>query len=194
MTRVTLGLLDDIALGVVLALTLGVVLARGCVQPAPVEAQRHRDGDALVLARLCVSEAGLGCWETGDGAAIYSVLRARAARRGHTWRTAARSYSPHVTGRLAPRTPRGAWVAQLREDGEQPAGWPARAPWSAYRERWLGVLAEARRVVAEGVASPCAEQPEHWGGRVDRERARRLGMRRVDCGPTRNDFYVGGGR
>ena len=184
--------LDELALGVVLALGLGVAASRGCV--VGVHAQAHRPGDALLLARLCVSEAGWDCWQTGDGAAIYDVLRTRSAARRQTWRTAARSYAPHVGGRLAPRTARGRWVAQLREDGEQPAGWPARASWSAYRERWLGVLAEARRVVAEGVVSPCSERVEHWGGVVDRERARRLGMRRVDCGPTRNDFYARGER
>lgn len=182
--------LDELALGVVLAIASVVMLARGCAMPAPAAAQRHRDGDALLLARICVSEASWACMETGDGAAIYHVLRYRAARRGQPWRVAARAYSPRATGTIAPRTPRGAWVAQLREDGRQPDAWPSRVSWSAYRERWLSVLAEARRVVAEGVASPCAEQPEHWGGRVDRERARRLGMRRIECGPTRNDFYV----
>jgi hypothetical protein len=73
------------------------------------------------------------------------------------------------------------------------------APWSAYRQRCLEVFAEAARVIEEMTLDDIdewsiCERPVHdWGGWMDRQRAQRIGLVPVVCGPAdetpRNDFY-----
>lgn len=162
----------------------------------------------LVLARICVSEAGWDCFESGDGLAIHEVLLRGAARRDTTYVDFARTYSPRATGAVPSRL--RPWVGGLREDGEAPSSWPRvvtrtrhdgsvavdpHPPWSRYRGLWLAVLARARSVTAltlEGVGdwSPCARSVHDWGGAMDRARAERIGLIPVDCGETSNDFYA----
>lgn len=176
------------------AATMGALLALAC--PAPADAQHVPD--YLMLARICVHEAG---WEAeADCAAIHEVLMAGAEREDLSYRTYAYNYA----GRALRGETSRAWVANLRADGREPEGWPettivregdlvsvaAHAPWSMYRERWLRTIELARRVLSGEVRAQCAEPVHDWGGRVDRGRARRLGLVEVDCGETRNDFYA----
>ena len=161
---------------------------------------RRREPDALLLARICAHEAG---WEArGECAAIYDVLLRVAERHGMTFRGAAYAYS----GRALRGSTNRAWVSQLDEAGTAPSSWPTirtvcrragepcsverHAPWVSYRRPWLDLLDHARSIVRGDVASPCASRPDDWGGAMDRDRASRIGLVEVDCGETRNDFYV----
>jgi len=184
-------LIDKTATGAGAA-TMGALLALAC----PADAQHVPE--YLLLARICVHEAG---WEAeADCAAIHEVLVRGAEREELSYRTYAYNYA----GRALRGETSRSWVASLREDGREPEGWPEtsirrdgdtvsvvpHAPWSAYRDRWLATLEMARRVHAGEIRAACAEPVHDWGGRVDRSRARRLGLIEVECGDTRNDFYA----
>lgn len=173
-------------------------------QPAP---RAPRISDQLALARVCASEVGLS-GSPEECAAIHEVLSQLADRWEASVAWAARTYSNRV---FSPdrRDPR-AWVAGLRPDGRRPANWPQRvhvrrdgvervvqhAPWAAFRDRWLGLYETAGRIVRREIRSQCREQPHHWGMRhgVDLERAQRAGWREIDCGETRNAFWLVPGR
>jgi len=62
---------------------------------APVGAQSRegRMSPTLALARICVSEAGWACWETGDGLGIHEVILRGADRHDMSYAGFARSYS-----------------------------------------------------------------------------------------------------
>jgi hypothetical protein len=173
-----------------------------------VDAQ-PREPDAVLLARVCVSEASWTCWDSGDGYAIHHVLQRGARRQGISWRAYARAYARRATGAVVTTHPRLSWVAGLREDGLAPLSWPRvitrrvgdevrvepHPPWSQFRARWLAVLERAREVATWSEADHetwgmCAEPPDHWGGEVDEARAQRLGLVPIDCGPgPANTFY-----
>jgi hypothetical protein len=185
------------------------VLFFALVLAAPAAGQRRvRLSPALALARICVSEAGWECWDTGDGVAIHEVLLRGAERHAMTYSTFARTYSPRAVGdrpgRLRP------WIGSLNEAGDAPFSWPRitthrrrdgmvavepHPPWSAYRERWLAVLAQAREVIGWTLDDVdewglCEGEVHDWGGAMDRARAERIGLIPIDCGETRNDFYA----
>lgn len=162
----------------------------------------------LALARICVSEAGWTCFETGDGVAIHEVLLRGALRHGMRYGTFAATYSPRATGVEASRL--RPWIGSLREDGDTPYSWPRiisrtrrdgtvavepHPPWSHYRDRWLAVLERAREVVRLSLGDVdewgvCAQPVHDWGGAMDRDRARRIGLIEIECGDTSNDFYA----
>jgi hypothetical protein len=157
------------------------------------EAQR-REPEHLLLARLCVHEAG---WESvADCAAIWEVLELGAERNAISVRSFAYAYSGLA---LRGQTSKP-WAAELDERGSTPPSWPAwgtrrgrtvrHAPFAAYRERWLLLLEACRAIVAGQVPSACEEPPHDWGGAVDDARAARLGLVRLHCGETRNRFYL----
>lgn len=158
--------------------------------------------DALLLARVCVSEAGWACWETGDGLVIHESFLAGAERQGTTYAAYARSYSPRATGAVPATTPRLAWVQALDEALLRPVGWPSHLPWApedrprsrrrTYRARWLEVLDGARERVALELAdreewSVCAGLVTDWAARGHEPSP---GLTPVDCGPTRNATYA----
>lgn len=167
-----------------IAVALLVLLAS-----SPVRGQERLD-DQLALARVCASELGLHSGATAEThvecAAIARVLRGRAS----SIRSGALRYSRRVfdLSRTGPR----AWLVHLRPDGREPRHWPDRrvANWSYYRHRWLALYEAAGRIVRGDLVDACVEAPDHWGGAMDRARAERLGLIRIDCGPTRNDFYI----
>lgn len=168
---------------------------------------------AVALARLCVSEAGWTCFETGDGLGIHEVMLRGSARQGIRYETFARAYARRLFGARPHDVPRLRWVGELNEAGTAPASWPTtltrrsggvvrvepHAPWASYRARWLAVLERAREVVADLTLDDVDEwgvcdTPVHdWGGWMDRDRAARMGLVEVQCGlteaGTRNDFY-----
>ena len=177
----------------ILAATTALLLS-----PSLVSGQTRRESDALVLARVCAHEAG---WDAlADCSAIYDVLRGGAERHGMTMRAFAHAYSGRA---LRGQTSRP-WMAALREDGAEPAGWPrtryvvqrdgsarasAHPPWSGYRGQWLALLNHARALISGRVHSACEEPPHDWGGDMDHARAERIGLIPVSCGDTRNTFY-----
>jgi hypothetical protein len=168
---------------------------------------------ALALARLCVSEAGWECWDTGDGFGIHEVLLRGSARQGLRYETFARAYARRLFGARPHDVPRLRWVGEMNEAGTAPPAWPAtvthrrggvvhvapHAPWLSYRARWMAVLERARTVVAEMTLDDvdewgvCDSEVHDWGGWMDRGRAQRMGLVAVECGitddGTRNDFY-----
>lgn len=179
----------------------GAIAAALVALASSAHGQAHTS-DALVLARVCVHEAG---WEdAGDCEAIHAVLAGGAARHGLNFRAYAFAYSGRALRGLTSRP----WAAQLDESGGAPSAWPRvstvrrggvavvveHAPWSAYRDRWLAALERAQSIVAGERTHGCEREPHDWGGAVDMERARRLGLIEVDCSrgdvATRNRFYL----
>lgn len=164
---------------------------------------QRRATDVELLARITVHETG---WEdTGDMEAIYAVLREGAAREDISWRAFLGRYSSRLVSGDVDR----AWAAELTESCERPPSWPTtayarlrdgtmvlrpHASWSAYSERCRAVMERAREVLAGERADGCERPPHDWGGRVDRDRARRLGLIEVDCSlgdvETIGDYYV----
>jgi hypothetical protein len=158
-----------------------------------VDAQ-PRDTDAVLLARVCVSEAGWSCWESGDGYALHYAQLTVAERDGISWRSAARALSPRATGTRPTTDARIAWVAGLRADALAPLSWPAapHSPWAQYRARWLAVLERAREVVTWGLDvhdewSPCDDRPITWAAPWHTPSP---GLRALDCGDTANLYYA----
>lgn len=178
---------------------------------SPEEAtSRRRLTPAVALARLCVSEAGWECFESGDGLAIHEVILRGAAMQDISYPAYARAYARRLFGARPHDVPRLRWVGQLTEECDRPEDWPETATtrrsdgtidvhphpaWSNYRERCLVVMARAAQVVADHTVdnvdswSVCLRPVHDWGGWMDRARAERIGLVEVDCGDTRNDFY-----
>lgn len=176
------------------ALLAGLCALLGLVL-APVRVSARSESDALLLARVVVSESGWDGWASGDGYALHYAQLTVADRDGISWRSAARALSPRATGLRPTADPRLSWVSGLREDLLAPAGWPAspHAPWVAYRARWLAVLERARDVVTWDLEihdewSPCEERPITWAARWHTPSP---GLRALDCGDTANAFYAG---
>lgn len=174
---------------------------------SPASAQRQRISPELALARICVSEAGWDCFETGDGYAIHEVILRGSTRHDISYTSYARAYSGRAVG-SKPYIGQRTWIPFLVENGDEPRNWRTPLyrtqggavrvlgppPWSQYRARWLAVLEHARRVVRLSLSDiqdwgRCGQEVHDWGGSMDRDRARRLGLIEVECGETQNYFY-----
>lgn len=170
---------------------------------------RPRLTPELALARLCVSEAGWECFDTGDALGIHEVILRGAARQGIRYESYARAYARRLFGARPHDVARLRWVGELNTAGDAPPSWPTTVarrrggvvtvephpPWSQFRARWLAVLERARETVTVMTLDDvdewgiCDLPVQDWGGHVDRNRAARIGLVEVDCGETRNDFY-----
>lgn len=169
--------------------------------PATGQLAQPPMSDALVLARLCQSEAGWTCFESGDGVAIHEVLLRGAARRRSGYADFAMLYARRLFGTRPHSIQRLRWSGELNEEATAPSSWPPppHREWARYRTRWLGVLRRAREVTATFTLDDADEWavcdgPVHdWGGLSSRARAARIGLVPVQCGvsdtQTRNDFY-----
>ena len=150
-----------------------------------VQIVRADDGDVLALSRAMVAESN---WATADYAPVAHVMMRRAKQRGVS---IARMCSLYVSvlrqrsGVYVVTTPRAQWIRGLQLDGSRPEAWPASQSWTAYRDRWLAVIATARAAIAGTLADPCPSA-EHWGSHQDHAWP---GLVVVDCGATRNVFY-----
>lgn len=175
------------------------------------EARRGQLDELLIFARIVHGETGTPrpgfnddprtpLWDEAE--AFLAVLD---GRRGAMSRAEMFvNYSPR---RLYPHPGdvRQQWIAELQLDGSRPPSWPRprqrrfhpHPSWRAYGcPRWLATIDRIRPVLrayreARVGRGPCEEQPDHWGGApgVD-DHPLRLGWRRVDCGTTRNRFWV----
>lgn len=187
------------AVGDALSALVLVMMAAWALLTCSAEGQiTRRTSDMEALARLTVHEAG---WEDrGDMEAIFAVLQTGAEREGMSWRSFARLYSRRLHAGTVTRR----WAGELTENCAEPPSWPrvavardgsvtTHAPWSAFRARCVEVMERAREVLSGERSDGCVERPDDWGGRVDRARARRLGLIRVECArgdvETVNDFY-----
>lgn len=157
------------------ALSAFVLLAMGLALASFVALARADDG--LDLARGAAHECGLDC-SADEVAAIYAVAT-RVPRRA-PMRAQMRRFFSGATSRP--------YYLHLERAAARPRDWPG--PWAA--ERWGALLAVADAVVRGELVHRCSVPPAHWGGRVDRRRARAMRFVRVDCGQTANDFYVPG--
>ncbi len=142
---------------------------------------------ALLLARICVNEAGFDAPQ--DCVAIAEVVRTNS---GVITPGALELHAPRATGARAALNAHQAWTQQLDAAGSEPASWHAAhpgVPWSRYRARWLRVLRGCELIVRGVVPAVCSRPPIAWGGVMDRHIAQRRGLVRVDCGVTRNEFW-----
>lgn len=164
--------------------------------------------DTVLLARLCVHEAGWGRrtragWEpaAADCAGIHAVIeRVRnAISRRHRacvpYSRAMRAYSSSLFD--VERSDPKCYAPFLDASGLEPACWGGTVPWERRRDSWAALLSAAERIYRGELSHSCEAPPHHWGcgdaaiaqGCQDHARALRLGMDRVDCGPTLNRFY-----
>lgn len=146
------------------------------------------DPTVLVLARICVSEAG---WDSRqDCAAIFQVLR-NVRRNDETLMGAMRRASRVVSEMWEPTTRRHRWLVNLKLDGSEPDHFPEVADWDRhYRHRWFEVIAHARALIeGEAHAHPCPGAVIAWGGDMDDYLALQRNLIRVDCGDTANTFW-----
>lgn len=169
---------------------------------ASAQCPRHL-GEPVILARITWSEAGIDA-DPREAAALAAVLRDRARVIGTDFAGAACAYSSRVFDPT--RTDRRRWLAHLDARGREPEGWTdpyttcrggtctvhERPPWPSFRPRWLALVELARRVLAGEVEHGCEEDPGWWGAPYggDLERARRMGLRRLECGDLRNAYYA----
>jgi hypothetical protein len=174
-------------------------------QDAPREAPRRRMTPQLALAVLTVSEAG---WEAeADMLGIHAVILRTQQRIGGSYVGAAGAYARRLIGRQGQIS--RPWLWDLNSRGTEPARWPTEtwvstsrgaerrphAPWSVFRERWLATYERAGQVVEYRLDDwstwgPCDRVPDDWGGAMDMERARRLGLVQLACPGTANAFFV----
>lgn len=201
--------IDDLLLVAIITISLMVFILRGC-EGIEAVAQDNPLTPAVALGRLCISEAGWECWDTGDGLAIHEVILRGADQQDLRYTSFARSYARRLFGARPHDVQRLRWVGQLTPACAEPEAWPQtttvrrgdiisvvpHAPWSAYRARCLSVFERAREVASEMTLDDAdewaiCERPVHdWGGWMDRARAERIGLVPVSCGAdTRNDFY-----
>lgn len=178
------------------------------------EVARARLTPEVALARLCISEAGWECFDTGDGIGIHEVILRGASHQSIRYESYARAYAQRLFGARPHDVPRLRWVGQLTSACTAPEAWPTtishsnrdgtvdvrpHASWSSYRERCLSIFARAREVVAEMTLDDvdewgvCDTEVHDWGGFLDEARAQRIGLVPVECGVTdggtRNTFY-----
>lgn len=157
-----------------------VALALALVLPSPLHAQsrprpqRHTqtraERDLADVARCLVAEDERGT----DWGALLDVLARRAASHGMTSAGIARAYC--AVHRVPQPSSRQARIRALPLANPPP--------------RLAAIYARALDAARSGGAGTCAA--EHWGAATgeDYARALRAGWTRVDCGVTRNAFWL----
>ena len=137
----------------------------------------YRDEDVLILARASFHESGDSI---PDMAAIHLILRTLAEGRGHTFENMTRSYMPRLHARRSIRP----WVMDLdMACREAPDGYPEHErTWTSTEREWARATLTAERVIAGKIAAECEGSIHDWGSpRIDRSRAKRLGLIPVAC-------------
>ncbi len=175
------------ARGALVAVALLVPPSFASASALPVDPADWTPRARLLLAQSCVGEAGFRSATTGECAAIgwvYAkrVRQMRRAGRSITYARMVRLYSQPI------RLRRHLWIVSLREDLEQPRGWPRRWPdWDEhFREQWQAVLDEVDRFARGEIEDPCP-RANHFGAVTDRPSPRLV---RTGCAVrTRNLFY-----
>lgn len=148
----------------------------------------------------------------GDCWMIHEVFLRGAAREHMTYGAFARAYSGRVFAPITPaeqaRVRRGEslsgegvwnrWASFLVPDGHRaPIGW-VHLPWAREhtgRDAAAFALELARSIVQHTLDDVsdwgvCSGRVDDWGGRVDREHAAAIGLRRISCRvPVANDAY-----
>jgi hypothetical protein len=181
-------------------LVLAMALAIGWIAPRATSQHLELEGDdaalALAVAKVCANESSLFSGSPADCALIWQTVRRRG---GETSATRLTWLSEHSSCVLTDREMVGdealgncRWTRGLTATAEEPSGWPDHWSWERASERWDAM----RRLCTSFVARrrprggwPCEEDPDTWGGRMDRARAERIGLVPIECEGTINDGY-----
>lgn len=142
---------------------------------------------AIMLARVCVSEAG---WQGHDECTvIVHSLTYQAHQREIPIRHQICAYAPNSCNR--DREDRRRWIAHLHPERRYaPPGWPRGLRWSQYRAYFTAMVMVAARAYRGEIPSACPGAV-HWGAtwcRRCRERMRASGYVRAGCG-LRNAWW-----
>jgi|TARA_Y100000310_G_C20284851_1_gene624370 hypothetical protein len=149
---------------------------------------------AVLLARSCVGESGWNSYATGECAAILWVYARRAKIVGTSLRAMAKRYSSALKRHNKHMRP---WLFELEASAKRPKSWPRGLWWvtpentkePSKRDHWKSILALVESWSLGKVANPIPEAI-HYGGVVDRGRARANGMKKIATSfETINDFY-----
>lgn len=176
-----------------------VVVSLLCASHAEGQA-RELDGPeaalAMAIARVCANEGGLRAEHPADCALIYQATR----RHGDTARERLDWLAAHSSCVLTSRAltedelVRGncRWSRYLADSDATPQEWPAGWSWDRAIPRWAAMRRFCRGLVAGRTPAdgwPCAEDPDTWGGAMDRVGALAAGMRALRCEGTLNAGY-----
>jgi hypothetical protein len=141
---------------------------------------------SLMLARVCVSEAGWNGHE--ECTVIVHALVQQAHNRGIPLEQQICAYAPNSCDR--DRQDGRRWISHLHPNRTSaPPGWP-RMSWAEYRAKFTGIMMLAYRSYMGEVPSACP-QAYHWGSvycEACRVRMRDSGFVRAGCG-LRNAWY-----
>lgn len=112
---------------------------------------------AVMLARVCVSEAG---WQGHEECAvIVHALNQQAIQRNLSLRTQICNYAPNSCDQDREHR---RWIAFLDpRRASPPPGWP-RLPWEPHRAKFAAMTVTAWKAMTGRMASPCPGAI-HWG-------------------------------
>lgn len=136
---------------------------------------------ALMLARVCVSEAG---WHGHDECTVivHAVVH-QAQVRGRSVEAQICAYAPNSCN--PNRQDDRRWIAHLHPERSQPPpGWPRGSSWAQHRAYFVAMLLVAHRAYIGELPSACPGA-FHWGSqgcRPCRQRMREHGFVRAGCG------------
>lgn len=141
---------------------------------------------ALLIARVCVSEAG---WTNHDECAVIShAFVYQSQMRGIPIRHQICAYSPNSCD--PNRTDVRRWISHLHpERSRPPPGWPRGSNWEMRRAQFAALVVTAARAYRGEIVSPCPGAI-HWGApncRPCRIRMQEHGYVRAGCGL--NNFF-----
>lgn len=136
---------------------------------------------ALMIARVCVSEAG---WNGHDECtAIAHAFVYQAQTRNITIERQICAYSPNSCNKN--RTDRRMWISHLHPESRRaPPGWPRGMSWEEHRAKFTAMLLVAHRAYLGVLPSACPGSV-HWGShgcRACRTRMESSGFIRSHCG------------
>jgi hypothetical protein len=144
-------------------------------------------------------------WGQTDVFGIHEVLLRGVEREHMSYVAFAQTYAHRMWDALSPvelqRAALGIpldgnrWAGFMREDLRRPTGWTARdGAWDPEAARYALELARDAvqyDLLALEEFSPCTAPVDDWGGRMDHEHARSIGLVEVDCGPDAiNTFFA----
>lgn len=140
---------------------------------------------ALAVAQVAANEASLSRIRPVDVGLIWQVVTSH-GETPHERLAWLRLHSSCVlTDREMTDFEAGSncvWSRHLTASDRRPEGFPEHLGWSNFRERWRQVRELALQLVlGERTMTVCSEAPWTWGGRMDREHAERVGLRRLEC-------------
>jgi hypothetical protein len=142
---------------------------------------------AVMLARVCVSEAG---WTSHEECTVIThALVYQAQMRDRPVRSQICAYAPNSCNprREDPRR----WIAHLHpERRSPPPGWPSGVSWAERRAMFAALVVTAARAYRGEIPSACPGAL-HWGSRYCRpcrDRMAQYGYMRAGCG-LRNAWW-----